>query len=240
MVVLRNYIEGLIPGDIPFTVVGGLPVVNGGQAQDPYVAEQIEAGVKFDGGSLGATFSLFNLDRPFGVYEPFDDPATAGDELVFRADGEQRNRGVELSLFGQPHEQVRLIGGLTYLDAEMTETQDGLFEGNTAVGSPDFQANFNVEWDIAPIEGLTLDARVIYTSSQYADAANETEVPSWNRFDIGARYSMEIAGRPFTVRGRVDNVTNENEWVSVGGYPGSNYLVLGAPRTFVLSASMDF
>ncbi len=235
-----NYIEGLIPGDIPSTVVGGLPVVNGGEAQDPYQAEQMEAGVKFDGGSFGATLSLFNLDRPFGVYEPYDDPATVGNDLVFRVDGEQRNRGVELSLFGQPHEQVRLIGGLTYLDAEMTQTQDGLFEGNTAVGSPDFQANFNVEWDIAPVEGLTLDARLIYTSSQFADAANDTEVPSWNRFDIGARYSMELAGRPFTVRGRVDNVTDENEWVSVGGYPGSNYLVLGAPRTFILSASMDF
>ena len=167
-------------------------------------------------------------------------PVFAWDARPLRADGEQRNRGVELSLFGQPHEQVRLIGGLTYLDAEMTETQDGLFEGNTAVGSPDTQANFNVEWDIAPVEGLTLDARVIYTSSQWADAANTIEAPSWTRFDIGARYSMEIAGRPFTVRGRLDNVTDENEWVSVGGYPGSNYLVLGTPRTFILSASMDF
>ena len=25
-----------------------------------------------------------------------------------------------------------------------------------------------------------------------------------------------------------------------GGYPGSGYLVVGAPRTFTLSASMDF
>jgi iron complex outermembrane receptor protein len=26
----------------------------------------------------------------------------------------------------------------------------------------------------------------------------------------------------------------------VGGYPGNGYLVLGGPRTFSLSASMDF
>jgi iron complex outermembrane receptor protein len=235
-----NYIEGLVAGDIPPAVSNGLPVVNGGEALDPYQAEQIEVGVKYESGDFGTTLSLFEVTRPFGLYEPFDDPATAGDELVFRADGEQRNRGVELSVFGQPHAQLRVLGGLTLLDAEMTRTQDGLYQGNTAVGSPDTQANINVEWDIAGVTGLTLDARAIYTSSQYADAANDLEVASWTRFDIGARYATELAGRPVTIRARLDNLTDENDWVSVGGYPGANYLVLGAPRTLLLSASVDF
>jgi iron complex outermembrane receptor protein len=235
-----NYIEGLVAGDIPPTVSNGLPVVNGGEALDPYQAEQVELGVKYDSGTFGTTLSLWEVTRPFGLYQPFDDPNTAGDALVFRADGEQRNRGIELSVYGQLLEQLRVLGGLTWLDAEMTHTQDGLFEGNTAVGSPDTQANVNVEWDIAGVPGLTLDARAIYTSAQYADAANDLEVSSWTRFDIGARYAMELVGRPVTVRARLDNVTDESDWVSVGGFPGANYLVLGAPRTLVLSASFDF
>jgi iron complex outermembrane receptor protein len=60
------------------------------------------------------------------------------------------------------------------------------------------------------------------------------------RLDIGARYATEVAGNPLTFRARIDNVTDESDWISVGGYPGSNYLVLGGPRTFVLSASVDF
>ena len=235
-----NYIEGLIAGDIPPTVANGLPVANGGEAQDPYQAEQIEAGVKYDSGSYGATLSLFSITRPFGVLEPYDDPETEGDDLIFRDDGEQRNRGVELSVYGELTSQFRLIGGLTWLDAEMTKTQDGVNQGNTAVGSPDLQANVNVEWDIVGLQGLTLDGRIIYTSSQYADAANTIEVDSWVRLDIGARYATEVAGNPLTFRARIDNVTDESDWVSVGGYPGSNYLVLGGPRTFVLSASVDF
>ena len=36
------------------------------------------------------------------------------------------------------------------------------------------------------------------------------------------------------------NVTDKNYWASVGGSFGANYLVLGGPRTFVVSASLDF
>ena len=43
-----------------------------------------------------------------------------------------------------------------------------------------------------------------------------------------------------TLRARVDNATNRNYWASVGGYPGSGYLVVGAPRTLSLSVSVDF
>jgi len=85
-----------------------------------------------------------------------------------------------------------------------------------------------------------LDARALYTSKQWADLANTLEVDSWTRFDVGARWATEFGGRPFTIRARVDNVTNENDWVSVGGYPGANYLVLSNPRTYAISASFDF
>jgi len=235
-----NYIEGLIQGDIPPPVSNGQPVINGGIAQDPYQAEQFEAGVKYDGGSFGGTLSLFNITRPFGILEDADDPNTPEEELVFKVNGEQRNRGVELSLYGELADSLRLIGGLTWLDAKMTRTQDRINQGKTATGSPDFQANVNLEWDVPGLTGFTLDGRVIYTSSQYADAANTIEVDSWMRLDIGGRYTTEVAGKPFTIRARVDNVTDENDWVSVGGFPGSNYLVLGTPRTFVVSASVDF
>lgn len=43
-----------------------------------------------------------------------------------------------------------------------------------------------------------------------------------------------------TLRANVLNVANKNYWASAGGYPGSSYLVLGAPRTFMLSASLEY
>jgi iron complex outermembrane receptor protein len=43
-----------------------------------------------------------------------------------------------------------------------------------------------------------------------------------------------------TFRARVDNVTDKSYWASAGGYPGSGYLILGAPRTVSVSATFDF
>ena len=180
---------------------------------------------------------MFQIKRAFGVYEPNTNPPT---QLTYRADGEQRNQGAEFSMYGQASEHVRLLGGLTFVDAKYTRTQDGVLQGKEAVGTPRTQGNFNVEWDLPGLEALTLDGRVIYTSSQYADGANTVQVDSWSRLDIGARYKSDLGGTKIVYRARIDNLTDKAAWVSVGGYPGANYLVLGAPRTFSLSASLDF
>lgn len=81
---------------------------------------------------------------------------------------------------------------------------------------------------------------MVYTGSSYADAANTLKVGGWTRFDIGARYRTQIGRHEATFRARLDNVANKKYWASVGGYPGSGYLNAGAPRSFTLSASVDF
>jgi iron complex outermembrane receptor protein len=239
--IFANYIEGLIAGDTaPFTgpAPGFLPVSNAGEIQDPIAAEQIEFGVKFESASFGGSLSLFNVEKGVGALAA--DPDTVADDLMYAISGEVRHRGAEAGFYGQPLENVRVLGGVTWLEAEYTEGGVGLEEGSQPIGTPEVQANVNVEWDLAALEGVTLEARALYTSSQYADTANTLELDSWTRFDIGARWSTELAGRPFSLRARVDNVTDENDWISAGGFPGFGYLVLGAPRTFVVSASMDF
>jgi len=43
-----------------------------------------------------------------------------------------------------------------------------------------------------------------------------------------------------TLRSRVENVTGEDYWASAGGFPGAGYLTIGAPRTVLVSATLDF
>ncbi|HEX7374606.1 MAG TPA: TonB-dependent receptor, partial [Steroidobacteraceae bacterium] len=167
--IFANYIQGLVAGDIaPVTGPGGGTVVNGGQAQDPYTADQMEAGVKFDGGSFGAGLSIFNIEKSLGILEPLTpgDPET---DYRYNSDGKQRHRGVEGNVFGEPVNGLRLIGGVTWLDAQMTRTQGGVNQGKDVIGAPELQANFNIEWDMPGVKGLTFDARAMYTSKQYAD-----------------------------------------------------------------------
>lgn len=228
--VYANYIEGLVKGDIAPATSGNVAIGNAGAALEPYVSEQTEVGIKYDGGSLGGSLALFTTDRPFSMVE----------NGQFTDGGEQRNRGIELSMFGEPVYGVRLLGGVTLLDAELTRTENGVNEGNRAIGVPRTQINIGSEWDVPGSDGLTLTSRVAYTSSQYADAQNDLKVSSWTRLDLGARYRMVIEDRDVTLRARLDNVTGRDYWASAGGYPGSSELVLGAPRTLSVSATVDF
>jgi len=233
--VYANYIEGLTKGDTAgatTTLPDGstAPVLNAGASLAPYVAKQTEIGLKYDGGGLGGSLAVFETRKPVGIVE----------DQVFKDGGEQRNRGVELSLFGEPMQGVRLLGGVTLLDAELTKTQNGENDGNEPIGVPRTQANIGGEWDVPGIDGLTLTSRVVYTSRQYVNNDNNLDIPSWTRLDLGARYGFKVDDKDVTLRARLDNVAGRDYWASTGGYPGSNYLVLGAPRTLSVSASVDF
>jgi len=143
-------------------------------------------------------------------------------------------------VFGQAARSVRVLGGATWLDAKQVDTGDPATDGKRTIGVPRLQANLGVEWDLPWAAGLTVDGRVVYTGSSYADARNTQEVPGWTRLDVGLRYLWEVQGRLVTLRARVDNVTDRDYWASVGGYPGNGYLVLGAGRTVSLNASVEF
>lgn len=227
-----NYAEALTPGVIAPAVVNGVTVANGGEVLSPFRAEQAEVGAKYDAGTFGGTLSVFRTTLP----SAFFDSASR----VYSDGGEQENRGVELTVYGEPIDGLRLIGGATWLNAEVKRSLTAANEGKSAIGVPEVQTNLNVEWDVPRLSGLTLEGRVVHTSAQAGNAANTLELDAWNRFDAGVRYAFEAGGRPLTVRARVENVADEDQWVAVGGYPGSNYLTLGAPRTLSLSISAEF
>ena len=226
-----NYAESLQPGETAPAQANGQPVSNSGDMLRPRVSTQLEAGVKRETERLGLSAAVFRIDRPFGVVDA---------QQTFVEGGEQRNTGVELAIYGEPRPGIRLIGGLTWLDAELRKTQGGSDNGKTAIGVPDLQINANVEWDVPAMAGLTAEGRVIYTDRQFTNTANTASIPSWTRWDAGLRYHLGAGPQPVTLRARVENLTGEDYWASTGGFPGANYLVLGAPRTVILSATVAF
>lgn len=227
-----NYAEALIPGQTaPLTTPGGALVTNGGDVLDPFTGEQTEIGVKYDGGRFGGSVSLFRTLQQSAFIDADD---------RFGANGEQRNQGIELSVFGEPIDGLRVLGGWTFLDAELTDAATAAMQGKTPIGAPEVQGNVNVEWDVPQLSGLTLEGRAIYTGEQEVDALNTVQLESWTRFDAGVRYAFTAGGRDLTARARVENIADEDHWVAVGGYPGANYLTLGAPRTLSISVSAAF
>jgi iron complex outermembrane recepter protein len=216
-----NYIEGLSQGQ-----VAPVGTTNAGQTFSPYKTKQKEAGVKMDWGKIATTVSVFEIERPSAVTT----------NNTFSVSGEQRNRGVEFNVFGQVADGVRLLGGGAYTHGELVKNQDSVLNGNTAIGVPDWQVSLGGEWDPVAVSGLTLTSRVIYTSKQYVDQANNLSIPSITRFDIGARYKAKFNDTPVTLRANIENLFNRDYWNT----SNEGYLYLGMPRTLLLSATADF
>jgi len=237
-----NLIEALAPGaTAPVSGAnpaggGSLPVSNAGETLPPFVSEQYEVGAKVSLGSIEGTLALFQIDRETAILRLDDDQPGA---LEFGPFGIQRNSGVELTFAGELAEGLRLIASGSIIDAEMRQTQGGVNEGNQPVGTPEYLLNANLEWDVAFLPALTFTGRVVHTGEQAANITNTLFLDEWTRFDLGARHVTLVGDRPLTLRSSVDNVANSAYWASAFGSLRPD-LLLGAPRTFKASATVDF
>lgn len=225
--VYGNYVEALSAGQIaPWNAA------NSGTRLANYTSEQYEVGIKYDARFFGGSIALFTTDKPFGIRETGSN--------IFKEGGEQRNRGMELSLFGEPVDNLKLLGGFTYIDSEITKSNDESLKGERAIGVPKYQANLNVDYTLTSMPGLSFNSRVIYTGKQYRDGANLYSIPSWATLDVGAKYITKLGKNDLTLRARLNNVLDKDYWSAAGGYPDQGYLVMGMPRTATLSATLDF
>ncbi|PXX69439.1 iron complex outermembrane recepter protein [Pseudomonas sp. LAMO17WK12:I10] len=223
-----NYMEGLSQGKIaPSTSI------NEDEIFPPFISRQVEAGAKYDAGAFALTAAVFRIKQP--AYE------TNATTRVFGPNGKRQNDGVELSVFGEPLKGFRLLGGVMYIDSELKDTTSGTFDGNRAPATPKYNVNLGAEWDVPKVQGLTLTARGIYSSSQYLDQANSKEIDSWERFDLGARYAFKLDDKDITLRANVENVLDKRYWSSAGASDDSEPgLTLATPRTLLLSATVGF
>lgn len=224
-----NYIEGLSQGaSAPDSAE------NAGAVMQPYQTKQYELGTKVDLGSFAHTVSLFQIEKP----SAFTDPLTN----VFGVYGEQQNRGVEWSFFGELQPRLRLMGGATYTQAEMTKVVTGGVKDKQVTGVPKVIAKLGTEYDLLDVPGLTLTGNINHTGKQYATNDHRVSLDSYTTYDVGARYAFKVETKPVTLRATVQNVTNKAYWLgSWNGGDGSGLSGgLGAPRTVLLSGTVDF
>ncbi|SPJ32152.1 TonB-dependent receptor [Kushneria phyllosphaerae] len=229
-----NHIEALQQGESAPSQLNYPNLTNPNDILGIVRSKQDEVGAKFDYGNLGGGIALFQIEQPqVSVENNGDGTRTAG------YNGEQRNRGLETSLYGEPLEGVRLLASATWMDPELRDTTDGANDGNDAPGVAGYRYVLGGEWDLPDVQNLTATGRVIRTGSQYVDEANNLKVDPWTRLDLGLRYTMPFNEGNLIWRADVENVTDEAYWASAAT-TGSQTLWQGEPRTFKLSATLDF
>lgn len=219
-----NYIEMLSPGQ----TVTNTQYSNYGDILTPYKSKQHELGIKWDKGDFAHTLSLFQITKP----------SLALINNIQSYDGKQKNRGIEWNAFGQTSENLRLLGGITYMQGELVRvaTASSTTTGNTPYGIPKWQVNAGVEWDTPWNKDLTLSLRAVYTGTQYLNNSNADKLPSWIRYDFGTRYKTTVNNVPVTYRLTVENLFDKHHW---SGAFSDNFVTLGGPRTFKLSATFQ-
>ena len=219
-----NHTEALQPGSVaPNTAT------NYGSVTGVAHSRQNEIGVKTDFGRMGGSLGLFEIKKPSGLLNS---------DGAYVMDGEQRHRGLEANVFGEPVLGLRLNASATWIDPVMTKTSGGTYDGKQAIGVPRYNYVLGAEYDIKPVDGLTATAMLNHSGSQYVNSANTLKLDSYTTLDLGVRYRMKVSQNDLVWRVGVDNVTNEKYWANVDGT--GTYLVQGDPRTLKVSMSYDF
>ncbi|WP_126283520.1 TonB-dependent siderophore receptor [Burkholderia stagnalis] len=200
---------------------------NAGQNLAPVKSKQYEAGVKADIGSdLTVNAAVFRIEKTLQYVNAANDFVQAG---------KQRHTGVELTANGRVTRDLSIVAGAAYLHTQQDDTGDPATNGKRAANVPTFQASAFLDYRIAAVSGLNVDAGVYYVGRRPLDAANTVSLPGYVRFDAGARYQTRIGGHTTIFRAGVQNLTDKRYWAA------ANYNAVwpGQPRTFFLSAQVD-
>lgn len=200
---------------------------NVGSTLAPSTSRQDEAGIKYQGDKIGAALAVFQIKQP---------EAYTNADNVYGQFGEQRNQGVEMTVFGDLTSQLGFNAGVTYLKPEVVSSDDNSIKGNDAVGVARLRSVAALNYRVASVPGLKLNGKVVHTGHQYMDDANSLKLKPWTRFDVGASYSLPVADTEMKLGLYVENLTDQDYWASATG----GYLTQGQPRTLKLSVSADF
>lgn len=213
-----NWMQGLITGQEV-----SKKYANKGQYLDPAKTTQRELGIKWDKGNLGGTVSYFHVNQQIAQKDPVTN--------ILDYNGRQQNQGISFNVYGDVGEKLHLLGGMAFMDVKNI---GGSYDGNRYHGTPKWNATLALDYDVT--DAFSLNSRILYNSSAWADDANTKKLASWTRFDLGAKYKWMDRKYPMTLSCNIINVFGHKYWYGAG----NNSVYLGTPRTAVISLSIDF
>jgi iron complex outermembrane receptor protein len=203
----------------------------------PTESKQYEIGVKFapTDNSL-YTLAVFDLRKENVLTSALDDNNPYGQIQT----GEVRHRGVELEARTRFKNGISLIGSYTYLDAEITESNDGV-EGNRPSLVPEHQISLWVDYALGKampgsrLAGLSLGGGARYIGKTWGDNANTREIDSYTIADLALRYEFD----DYSIGLNVSNLFDE-EYYATCTARGTSGCILGAGRNISLSLNRSF
>ena len=149
---------------------------------EPERSRQREIGIKHQSGKLSGSLSLFHITIENATTAA---PANPGFQIQ---SGEQRSRGVELEGNWQATADWFLSGGLAYIDAEITKSNDGDV-GNRLGNIAHLQANLWTRYRLLPNVHVSLGAN--HVGERYGTLSNTYKLPSYTTLDASLAWQID-------------------------------------------------
>jgi len=210
-------------GVVPNTAVNAgtnLPAAQTGQVDGGF-RYALGSGIKFSVGVFELQKPYFNIDQ----------------NNVDRKLGNQKARGVELSVAGEVFKGFNIVAGAVIGHVQITGSNlanTGI--GSSAVGQPHVRADVNGNYDFQRLSGLSTDLSVTYFGSAPVNTDNALSEHATTTLNIGGRYRLLLHGTPATLRVQIQNALNVREW-NISLSPG--FYQVPPPRSILAYLTVD-
>ena len=219
---------------------------NGSQFLSPFFTRQAEVGAKYEPGQrILLTAAYFHMRAPFFYPKMIAGPdsfcptGSPGD-LCFEQEGRETHNGVEFNAEGKAASWLRLNFSAAAMNATSADTGTPTFDNKQVINVPHVQANLFADLTVPRIRGLHLMPGSNFASRKEATRDDVVSVPSYNLFNLGARYTPGGEQGRVTFRIYADNLANKRYWSDTGASLGDTFVWEGAPATVRLSAHYTF
>jgi iron complex outermembrane receptor protein len=219
---------------------------NGSEFLAPFFTRQAEVGAKYEPGQrILLTAALFQMHAPFFYPKMIAGPDSfcptgAAGDLCFEQEGHERHDGVELNAEGEAASWLRLNGSAEAMNAVSTDTGTTSFDNKQVINVPHLHTNVFADFSVPHLRNLHLMPGWSYTSRKEATRDDAVSVPSYNLFNLGARYTPGGEQGHVTFHVYADNIGNKRYWSDTGASFGDTFVWLGAPPTVRLDAHYTF
>lgn len=178
--------------------------------------------------ALKLVVGVFDIRKPYYGLD---------DANFFRELGEQRHRGLELSLTGEVVEGLNIVLGTVLIEPRVSgeEVANGTI-GEVPVGQTERLTIGSAEYQLPWVPSLSVSATVTSVDDRMASSDNRLSIPARTVLDLGARYRFQLGRAPATLRVSFGNVFDEFGWRT----NSSEVFVTNAPRRLAVTLAVDF
>jgi iron complex outermembrane receptor protein len=224
-------------------------VDNSSQFLAPFLTRQTEVGAKYEPGNrILLTAALYRMRAPFfyprAIQAP-DNFCAASEfygpgDLCFEQQGRETHDGAEVNAQGEAASWLRLTASGSAIQAVSSDTGTPSYDNKQVINVPHLRTTLFADLTVPHLRGLHLLPGWSYTGRKQATRDDAVSVPSYNLFNLGARYTPGGEQGPITFRVYANNIANKRYWSDTGASYGDTFVWLGAPTTVRLSAHYTF